>query len=121
MNQYLFCCNHCHLYYNITYYLTVIYVVITAKLLQLEISSFVLAYVYRSSKGYMGQLMRLHCVVPEGPIVQMNAKLRPGPDVAPFFLPSSEGVITLPHDGWWLLRFPYPYHSLLLMKQNVTL
>ena len=57
----------------------------------------------------MGQIMRFHCVVPEGPAVELNARVRPGPDPAPLFLPSNEGLITLPHEGWWILRFPYPW------------
>ena len=59
----------------------------------------------------MGQVMRLHCVVPEGVIIQLDPRVTPGTEGTPTFMPTNTGPITLPHEGWWILRFPYPFKT----------
>ena len=57
----------------------------------------------------MGQLMRFHMVVPDGPVeVNLKPQMQPSPPPCPLFYPESKRTIRLPHEGWWILRFPYP-------------
>ena len=65
---------------------------------------------FRSSKGYMAQLMRAYVVMPDCPVeVQLNPRVQPGPAPCPIFYACSDGPLTLLGGGIWVLRFPYPY------------
>ena len=59
----------------------------------------------------IGQLMRVHLAVPDGPIeAQIRPKVQPGPSSCPLFFPEAEDPITL-SPGLWILRLPYPFLS----------
>lgn len=80
-------------------------------------------------KGFIGQLMRVWMVVPEGnievkvnPQVRRNAirdyavlttfrQVRPMDPPCPVFAPNMDGGFVLPSSGIWVMRFPYIYKS----------
>jgi len=57
----------------------------------------------------IGQLMRVHLAIPDGPIVaKIRPKVQPGPSPCPLFFPEAHDPITL-SPGFWVLRLPYPF------------
>ncbi|XP_064642230.1 nonsense-mediated mRNA decay factor SMG8-like isoform X2 [Lineus longissimus] len=63
-----------------------------------------------SSKGYMGQLMRVFVAAPEGPMqVTLNPQVRPNPPPCPVFYPGNDQPIKLPQGMVSVLRLPYVY------------
>ncbi|XP_014673337.1 PREDICTED: protein smg8-like isoform X2 [Priapulus caudatus] len=64
----------------------------------------------RSSKAFMGQLMRLYIVMPRAPIkVTLNPRVQPAPPPCPVFLPGTAGPISLDSNTFWVMRLPYVY------------
>jgi len=63
----------------------------------------------------IGQLMRVHLAVPDGPIeAKVRPKVQPGPSPCPLFFPEAEDPITL-QPGLWILRLPYPSTPVFLV------
>lgn len=64
---------------------------------------------FRSSKGYMAQLMRIYIVTPEGPLrFSVNPLIQPAPHPCPTFHPGVGHEIDLSQGALWVLRLPYP-------------
>ncbi|KAM4726448.1 nonsense-mediated mRNA decay factor SMG8 [Anableps anableps] len=63
----------------------------------------------RGLKPHFAQLARLFIVVPDAPLeITLSPQVQPGPPPCPIFHPEQTEV-ALPHDGFWVLRFPYSY------------
>lgn len=66
---------------------------------------------FRSVVAMIGQLMRIHLAIPDGPVeAKIRPKVQPGPAPCPLFFPEAEEPITL-YPGLWILRLPYPFTS----------
>jgi len=64
---------------------------------------------FRSVVAMIGQLMRVHLAIPDGPIVaKIRPKVQPAASPCPVFFPEAEDPITL-NPGLWILRLPYPF------------
>lgn len=64
---------------------------------------------FRSSKGFLGQLMRLYIVTPEGPArITVNPVIQPAPSPCPLFSLGTEGPVELTPGAVWAVRLPYP-------------
>jgi protein SMG8 len=80
----------------------------------------------RSAKLLIGQLMRVHIAVPDGPVeAKIRPKVQPGIPPCPLFFPEADDPIVL-QSGVWVLRLPYvylgengPYRMPTLDPQNV--
>ena len=66
-------------------------------------------WLFRSVMPMIGQLMRVHLAIPDGPIeAKIRPKVQPGPAPCPQFFPEAEDPISL-HSGLWIIRLPYPF------------
>ena len=64
----------------------------------------------------IGQLMRIHLAIPDGPIeAKIRPKVQPGPSPCALFFPEAEDPITL-HPGLWIMRLPYPFIHVSLLE-----
>ncbi|CAG2218840.1 SMG8 [Mytilus edulis] len=84
--------------------------------------NFMLLLLCRSSKGFLGQLMRLYVVTPEGPVrITVNPIIQPAPSPCPLFNLGTTDVVELSASALWVIRLPYPfitYLAIYIHNQN---
>lgn len=64
----------------------------------------------RTTKPFIGQLMRVHVVTPKAPVhVTLNPRVQPAPPPCPVFVPGCPEPVRLSQSAYWILRLPYVY------------
>ncbi|XP_071144802.1 nonsense-mediated mRNA decay factor SMG8-like [Mytilus edulis] len=80
------------------------------KLVNLDMPLYCACPHCRSSKGFLGQLMRLYVVTPEGPVrITVNPIIQPAPSPCPLFNLGTTDVVELSASALWVIRLPHIY------------
>ena len=89
------------------------------KLVNLDMPLYCACPHCRSSKGYLGQLMRIFVVTPEGPVrITVNPIIQPAPSPCPLFRLGTDDAVVLSPGALWVIRLPHIYlgdHGAYLM------